>query len=66
MTIAQTHNTALKRLLEADESTVRRTAVAYAAQIAMLEKELKLREQRMAVLERMVNEQEQIIIRLRA
>lgn len=66
MTLAQTHNTALKQLLGADEHTVKRFAVAYAAQIAVLEKELREVHARMAMLAKKCNEQEQIITRLRA
>lgn len=57
-TIAQTHNSALKRLLEADLTDIRRTALEYLAINAALEKQIKLLQDRCSVLEHKINTQE--------
>lgn len=58
MTIAQTHNSALKRLLEADLTDVRRQALEFMAINAALEKQIKLLQDRCSTLEYRLNAQE--------
>lgn len=66
MALAQTHNTALKRLLAAEEGSIERVAVQYAALLAASEKENNLLRARADSLAVKVNEQEQLIASLRA
>ena len=64
MALAQTHNSAFKRLLEAEPEDARRTALEFMAINAVLEKQIKQWQDRCTVLAHKVNEQEKTIAQL--